>query len=205
MLREVPYCLPERANPVRVKLGLCRLEDRPPNPRQSSPGPLVFFPPKEERKVLRMLTQEPFIVLSASAGEPVRSIPATILLTIAKVLARQRVRVIAVGRNYKRGRRFERVIPEFPNLVNMIDKLSVPAVAQLVQRCRGTINCHSAVGMLGWLEKKPQLLLLDEGAWTRHFRKKDAWAFGMDFKTTTWLRFEEFSRDHLNRFLVEVL
>jgi ADP-heptose:LPS heptosyltransferase len=205
VLREVPYCVPDHAARVRSKLRLCRVEDRRPNPRQSNPAPLVVFPPAEERKLLRTLTREPFVVLSASAGEPARSIPATIVETIAKTLARQRVRVIAVGRNYKRWDRFEQTLPELPNLVNMIDKLSVPAVAELVQRCCGTINCHSAIGMLGWLEKKPQLLLLDDGAWTRHFKKKDTWSFGKDFETTTWVRFEEFKQRHLDRFLVEVL
>jgi hypothetical protein len=113
----------------------------------------------------------------------------------------RRMRVVAVGRNYLRKNRQEQPIPSFPNLINMVDKLSVPAVAQLVQRCIGTINCHSAISMLGWLENKPQLLLLDDKAWTRHFKKKDLWAFGADFETTTWVRSTQFHPRHLERFL----
>ena len=200
-LREIPYCLPAKAHRVRAKFGLCRLDDRPPNPSQSVPSPLAFFPPNQERLIIERITREPFIVLSASAGERSRNIPPSILQSITGILAARRVRVVAVGRSYVRKKRSEQPIPSFPNLVNMVDKLSVPAVAQLVQRCIGTINCHSAISMLGWLENKPQLLLLDDKAWARHFKKKDLWAFGADFKTTTWVRSGQFRPCHLERFL----
>jgi len=200
-LREIPYCVPSKADPLRAKFGLCRLDDRPLNPSQSVPAPLAFFPPNHEHSLIETLTREPFIVLSASAGERSRNIPPSVLQRITGILAPRRLRVVAVGRNYLRKNRLEQPIPSFPNLVNMVDKLSVPAVAQLVQRCIGTINCHSAISMLGWLENKPQLLLLDDKAWTRHFKKKDLWAFGADFETTTWVRSTQFHPRHLERFL----
>ena len=200
-LREIPYRVPSKADPVRAKFGLCRLDDRPPNPCQAVMAPLAFFPPNHERSFIETMTRDPFIVLSASAGQRSRNIPPSLLQSIMGILAARRVRVVAVGRNYVRKNRLEQPIPRFPNLINMVDKLSVPAVTQLVQRCIGTINCHSAISMLGWLENKPQLLLLGGKAWSRHFKKKDLWAFGADFKTTTWVRSTQFHPRHLERFL----
>jgi ADP-heptose:LPS heptosyltransferase len=191
----------EQAAAFRAHFGLCPLHERPPNPKQIAPTPITFFPPDAEKSLIEQVAAEPFVLLSASSGESSRNIPPDILQTILEMLAAQNIRVAAVGRNYDRFGRFEQATPDLPNIVNLIDKLTVPSVAVLVQRCLGTINGHSAINMLGWLEKKPQLLLLNEGAWLRHFRAKDLWSHGTDYNATTWVRFEQFKPCHLQRFL----
>lgn len=89
--------------------------------------------------------------------------------------------VIAVGRNYQNpieGERYEPSV-EGAGVVNMIDKLSVPAVAKLVQNASGVIAAHSAVCMLAWLENKPTFLVYSSEVKERNLDQDIGYSFGI--------------------------
>ena len=53
------------------------------------------------------------------------------------------------------------------------------------------MTCHSALNLLGWHLRKPQLLLYPRSAWERHIRVPDQWAFGIGYPETVHAAFED--------------
>jgi len=73
----------------------------------------------------------------------------------------------------------------------LIDRLSVPGVAHLLARAAALVCCHSALNILGWLLRKPQLLLYPETVRARHIAARDQWAFGVDFPECRHATFDD--------------
>ena len=160
------------------------------------PGPVRFFPWPEDRVAIERLDPANTIVVAASAGLPDRNIPSELLERIVTQLLETTPYTIAyTGRTFDRHGRVE-VQPhtDNPRVVNLIDVLSVPGTAQLVQWCRGLVTSHSALNLLGWHENKPQLLLYPPSVLEHHCRngRYDQWMFGADRTNTQHGTFEAF-------------
>lgn len=181
-------------------------------------GAVVFHPSPEDERVLSGLefgigsearTQElkkPLIVLAASAGLPDRDIPADLIERIVDRMIGAGLRVVVAGRDYERHghREWHPTLPEFLSsglVLDLVDKLSAAGTAELVRRCAGIVTCHSALCSLGWLLRKPTLLLYPQTTWERHFKFRDRWAFGCDYPETVHARFEDYTPALVERFL----
>lgn len=145
-----------------------------------------------------------FVVLAASAGLPDRSWPEETLREALRIFRKEGWPVAAVGRSYDRHGRTERRFGGADWALDMVDQLTVPGTARLVRECAGLATCHSALNLLGWFERKPQLLLYPESVRDGHVARRDQWAFGIDWPTTTHGVFGDFDERMARRFLGSV-
>jgi Methyltransferase domain len=141
---------------------------------------VTFYPSTADLAVLDKLVTTNYVVFSVSAGLSDRNIPAETVEALATAAQSRDLLPVFVGRNYDRHGRREYVPAQEAGL-NLIDQLSVPGVARLVERAAGLVCCHSAANILGWLMRKPQLLLYPEAVYHRHIAQRDQWSFGTDF------------------------
>ncbi len=189
----------EEAIEIRKKLGLpATYPSLPPKD-----GIIRFYPNGEDKKILEEVTMDPFIVISAGAGLPERNIPQELLDTIVVYLNEYtNYKLILVGRNYDRHGRFE-PIPSKGNFINLIDKLTIPGTAALVQEASGLITAHSSLNILGWCERISQLLLYPQSVLDRHMPngKPDQWLYGIGFPETVHTKFEDFKIEDLQNFI----
>lgn len=169
---------------------------------------ITFYPLKQDRPVLAELAEvlasthavnvpPRYVLLSASAGLPDRNLPAAMIEDILRALCPTNL-ILLVGRTYARQAREEINVHGLADqiglgsrVVNLVDKLSVPATATLVQRAAGLVTCHSSLNLLAWHNAVPQLLLYPESVWRRHIQRKDQWSFGIDDGRTVHARFDE--------------
>jgi ADP-heptose:LPS heptosyltransferase len=161
-----------------------------------------FFVSETEEAYLQYLP--PYVVLAPGAGERTRNIPDDILYQIQmQILANTDLFIMHVGRNYARGSHVEPKVLEHGRVINVVDKLSVPATARLVHNSMGLITCHSALNLLAWHIRKPQLLLYPPHVAAHHRMgdKPDQWMFGINFAETTHCLFDQFSAPHVERFM----
>ncbi len=75
--------------------------------------------------------------------------------------------------------------------MSLVDALSVPGLAALLESAVGVVACHSAVSMLSWLMRKPQLLLYPQSVYERHVVPGDQWTFGISFSECRHARFDD--------------
>ena len=68
--------------------------------------------------------------------------------------------------------------------VELVDRLTVPGTAQLVQEAAGVVCCHSSISMLAWMERKPVLLLYPDSTSTTRSSGLARWALGIDYTET---------------------
>jgi glycosyltransferase involved in cell wall biosynthesis len=150
---------------------------------------------RKEREGEGLVNQAPrYVVLAPGAGTPERNIPENLLAKIVARVLEAGLTVVWVGRDYKR---FDRIEPgltgtetvlspagETPalrsgwNVWDYRNKLSVPGAALLLSGAAGLVTCHSALNILGWYMRIPQLLLYPESVRQRHFLKQDQWSWG---------------------------
>jgi len=130
--------------------------------------------------------------LALAAGLPERSVPEALAREIVRRLA-PGFRLVITGRSYDRHGRSElRKWPQAEgDIVDVVDRLSVPGTCALVQASAGLVTCHSALNLLAWNLRKPQLLLYPRSAWERHIRVPDQWAFGIGYPETVHAAFED--------------
>lgn len=95
-----------------------------------------------------------YVVVSAAAGEQARDIPKAIRELAIKEILRSGMKVVVLGRNYNRDNRQEHDFPTQCNVVNLIDRLTVPGVALAVAGSSGSFCCFSSVMILSWGLKK---------------------------------------------------
>ena len=126
---------------------------------------LRFYPSPEDEAVLSELEAKPYIILAATAGPAGQDDPTGNSRDPG-------------GRSYRvrvqRGRgRPESVFPSAsgpvtsrrpPGSSNLVDRLSVPGVAQAVKRAAGVMSADSAVLHMAWQEHRPVFLLYNH--WT---------------------------------------
>ena len=164
---------------------------------------MQFYPTEKDKEVLARLNGQPYVVLSAAAGEPSRNIPGPLLdLIVRRLLKIPGLRLVISGRDYQRLDRAEvRVNCRDPRVVDLVDQLSVSGTAALLQGALGLVTCHSALNILGWHLGIPQLLLYPDAVKERHFQRKDQWSFGVDDGKTWHCTFQEFRPQLLEDFV----
>lgn len=144
---------------------------------------IKFTPSSEDITQFEMIGDEPFVLISATAGTPERNIPKEILKQIVSSLVEKNIKPIFVGRNYYRlcDRKELESIEEFGcGTINMIDRLTVPGTCFLLNHSLGLVTGHTALLMLAWRLRKPVLCLYPKSVVERHFRKPDRWSSGID-------------------------
>lgn len=170
---------------------------------------IIFYPSPSDQTALNSLTSTPYLVLSASAGLPYKNVPREAADAIIEIiLDRTQFSIVVVGRTYSRtdvygNNRFEYDPPCRPRVINLVDQLSVPGMAVLVQNSRGVITGHSACGILGWLLRKPQLLLYPNCHVDKFIKPtpRTLWAFGIDRYHTVHGTLEEDAKPLTNKFI----
>jgi hypothetical protein len=163
----------------------------------------LFFTYPEKNLVAELSTKQ-YVVISASAGDKDRTFPIELLNNIIEhFMKKTDLYLIAVGKTFVRNDRIEVQYPDNPRIINMIDKLSVPATATILQNSRGLITAHSAFNIMGWIERIPQLLLYTQGVFDRHFQVKQRtqWSFGINYPETIHGRFDEYSEALMDNFI----
>lgn len=188
---------------TRQQLGLEVVDETGSVPPWEAGGKLIWYcSPKESVEVAKLCSR-PFILVSASAGMADRNLPIDELQWMAGAIVGAGLRAIYVGRSYKNGLPRKEIIPEVPGLdsVNMIDKLSVPAVLRLVRAARGVISCHSAVSMCSWQEDKPLLTMYPKRIEDRDVKGQTGYSGALHREKTVHCPFGSFSAKLWDRFL----
>jgi len=173
-------------------------------------GPIVFYPSAQDLVELSRFDPRATVVVAASAGLSDRNIPHDMLEQVVDYLLATTTFTIAyTGRTFDRHGRIEQAPgSRNPRVLNLIDKLSVPGTAYLVQQCKGLVTAHSALNLLGWHEHKPQLLLYPQSVVNRHSHRRadglmqwDQWMFGANRPNTQHTVFELFGPAHTAAFV----
>lgn len=162
------------------------------------PTPLQLFPTSEDKKILSAISGS-YYVLAASAGDPIRSIPLSLLHLLADYCEHHNIRLIATGKSYERLGRVELNLAEL-GIESLIDKLTPAGVYHLVHKSSGLVCCHSFTNIAGWLARRPTLLLYPEVVHTNHLSKKDAWSFGIDYPETQHCLFGDVTQTTFEKF-----
>ena len=163
-----------------------------------------FFSNPEEADTLSAAMSEPYVVFAPSAGMQNRNIPDALLDPVQLgVLHNTPLRIVHVGKNYGRDYRVEPPVMQHDRVLDMVDKLSIPATAKLVEGSAGVITSHSALNILAWHLRKPQLLLYPQSVVDRHRMgpNPDEWMFGIEFPETTHCLFDQYTEQHVQRFV----
>jgi len=176
-------------------------------PRAPEGGlPLEFYPSPADLVVLEEIriaaADRPIIVLAPGAGEAVRNIPRAMLGEIVSGVIVAGFFPVQIGRHYPRGSRHEP--PHAAWAHDVIGRLSVPGTARLAQISAGMVTCHSAMNILAWFLRKPQLLLYPDPVGSAFFRRTTRWSFGADFPETTHCPFSAFCPHHFESFLASM-
>ncbi len=166
-----------------------------------TPGPVEFHLHPSDEEVLRSIHLDHFsdqyIVFAAGAGLADRNVPERMLHVLLDEAKARGFVPILVGRSYDRFGRHEPLKgARIPGVIDLTDRLSVPGVAWLVQRCAGAVCCHSAINILAGLERRPQLLLYPESVRDTHIRNRDQWAFTVDLPETIHGCFTDWDGHH---------
>jgi hypothetical protein len=157
-----------------------------------------LFPKEQGFTQVTSIEEFKVVVIAACAGEPSRDLPDKFVELMCGELMREGFLPVFVGKNYPR---FERREKHFGTGVDLIDRLTVPATAVLLQRACGLVTCHSALNILGWHLHKPQFLLYPKEVYERHIRRKDEWSFGIGRKETVHARFGDERMEMVSRFI----
>lgn len=208
---QLPYWTPEENESKRRQYNLPPFSDHPYQMRPTlwklGPGEVQFYPSRFDALALANIEDAargcPLVVFSVSAGLKHRNFPGAITTSLLRNVEEAGFLPVLVGRRYERFDR-EEIVPEESCAVNALDLLTVPGVAQLVQKSAGVVCCHSSINMLASYERKPQLLLYDDATAERHFRQVDQWSFMQDFPEVThgtFARFLEGDGEMMARFL----
>lgn len=167
-----------------------------------------FYPTPEDLKILPDGNAAPYLVIAPSAGLIDRNLPGRFLVDFAIRLRRLHehhgIVTFWVGRTYERHGRME-LLPDTVAYgdwcVNMVDRLTVPGVAVLLQNSAGLITCHSALNPLAWRMRKPQLLLYPRSVYEMHYKPRDQWSFGADDPLCLHSTFDDYDPRMLERFI----
>jgi ADP-heptose:LPS heptosyltransferase len=183
-VRDLGYWLPENDAAMRRRHGLPLGTHEFP-----AAGAPDFYSSPGDREWLDGLNAAPYVVFSVSAGLPERDVPTNLVEHLVDLAVAHSLLPVLVGRNYPRLDRREQRLRD-GRVLDLIDRLTVPGVAAAVRRSLGVVCCHSAINMLAWLLRKPQLLLYPQSVYNRHIAARDRWAFGIDFEECRHARFD---------------
>lgn len=174
---------------------------------------LKFYPGPSDQPILQDLQTKPYIVLNVAAGHPGRSMPENVfnnILTAMMTYAKEKygLNVVAVGRTYNnhsdpKHNHVEPKLEPRAGLIDLVDKVTVPATLEIIRRSVGIVCCFSAVCLASWYMKKPTLLLYpkDVGDTQINVGQKSPYTFGKNLPTTMHTDFNSYNRTILEKFL----
>jgi len=177
-------------------------------------GPVAYYPPEDELPILRNVTgRGPYIAFAATASDTARSLPREHVLDAAARCLSHGFRVVLTGRNYgfheahnglEIRRRETRL--DIPGIEDVIDRLTIPGTAKVIERAAGVVTCHSAICMLAWHLKRPTFSIVDEGARKMYFddSKFEGYAFGANRPGNAWASFESHDGASVDRWLAGI-
>lgn len=161
----------------------------------------TFYPGANDMSVLRHLRSlDGYVVINAAAGGPDRNIPVELCERSIDLFLEAGLTVVVIGRTYGQNRT-EVNLRERPNVINLIDCLSVPGTAVVLEHAAGVFCCHSAVSLLSWYLKRPVFLLYPEDVKRRDFHSIHQYTFGKDYPTTMHMEFSEYTPEKVKRFI----
>jgi len=194
----------ERENKIKFNLSL----DGPINP----PGPKgvpKFYPCQEDIKLLEDIKEfskgRKLIVVQATAGCSDRDIPEPQMKKMLADLETRNCVVVGVGRNYQRSDRYgEFKYDDYPEVLSMVDRLSIPGTVELIRQASGVIACHSCVCLMAWNFRIPNILTLPRAI--NHINgidrgEKNQWTFGLFQPETRLVYSEDYSMSKMDEFL----
>ena len=156
------------------------IPDRENYPSNNPADPINIYASPDDFAIINQFVSKSYIVVSASAGDPSRNIPVSILDSIVNLIP---IPLVFVGRNY-RGGRIEVLPSDTSKIINLIDKLSAPGTLELVKRSKGIISAHSALILYTWCIRHPNFLLYPRIIGETQIKLKGQCAFGRDYPET---------------------
>jgi Glycosyltransferase family 9 (heptosyltransferase) len=163
---------------------------------------LKFYPSPEDSKILAELRTKKYIIMCASAGTKEKTIPAHPREVMAAAAVEAGYEVVIVGRSkYFFGERKEDVLPR-PGVTNLIDRLSVPGVAEAVKTAAGVISADTSVLHMAWQEQRPVFLLYNR--WTLDNmipRGPTGYMQGINRYDTDHMEFAAFNQDRFRKWI----
>lgn len=195
-----PPWSPEEDKARRAQYGL------PKKRKLMPPGPeaVEFYTSSGDRELLYLLREQPYFVIAAG-GDEARAFPESIISMVFNEAAALQTYLVGVGRNYpeERAKRREPDIPQGDYAIDLIDQLSVPGTAKLVERSAGVICTHSSICHLAWMLNKPVLLLYPRPVYEKHILSaRSGYTRGLDRPSTRHALFEECNHQLAREFLM---
>lgn len=203
------FMMPAEYEPIKKKNGWPENTPSAYFPQQN----VQFYPGPSDAQPLAELKPLKYIVINPAAGHPGRNIPSPYYKDAIDVIltyGRQRygLNAVVVGRTYDSNKdpahnHVEPKIKARDGLIDLIDKVSVPATLQIIRDSVGVLCCHSAVCLASWYMKKPSFLMYkkDWGDTQINIDLKSPYNFGRDFPTTRHTHFEAYKRSFMEEFL----
>lgn len=176
------------------------------DPRTGPEPPVNFYDtPKDRETVDRVCAGGKFVVFSISAGDPVQNVPLHIAERTAQALTRKGIRVVVVGRSYTiTSKRTEQRLETKDGVIDLIDQLTVPGVARLVQRSSGVLCGSSAIIQLAWGERKPCLFVVPAYDAARTPGTGGPYSYGMDHPECVHTTWDQWGEPVLTQFLEQL-
>lgn len=164
-------------------------------------GKCNFYPSSEDLKILGQLTSGgSYVVLSGAAGGLDRNIPQHLCEQFADLAIARGLKVVVVGRTYGENR-VEIRLRERPGVIHLIDQLTIPGTAKLLEGASAVACPHSGICLLSWYLKRPVFLLYPQHVRDSHFHSIHQYTFGKDYETTRHMLFSECSSARIEEFL----
>ncbi len=182
-------------------------EMMPPSRAPRERAPISFYPSPDDLKILDAdLPNVPFLVIApTSSGMEIenRNLPLASIVHMCAVAKVVKVPVVFVGRTYQGPHAHKEPLkrPSGQGIVDLTDRLSVPGTAEVVKRSRATVCAHSALLLLSWFERKPNLVMYPPKYKWHDFDNPSPFGFGKDYPETTRMLFTEFSPSKFATFL----
>lgn len=160
-----------------------------------------FYPSPEDLKILGPVKSGgPYVVLSGAAGGLDRNIPQSLCEQFADQAIAKGWKVVVIGRTYGENRAEIR-LRERPGVVHLIDRLSIPGTAKILEGAAAVVCPHSGVCLLSWYLKRPVFLLYPQHVKDAHFHSVHQYTFGKDYEGTRHMLFSECSPEKIQEFL----
>jgi hypothetical protein len=165
-----------------------------------------FYASPSDREIIHQLQDRPYFVLAASAGASWRTFPDYIVSMICHEAVNLQFNVAGIGRNYPDQRGSSRYEPELPKseyTFDLIDQLSVPGSANLIEQATGVICSHTSICQLGWRLNRPLMLLYPWQVYQEYCDGPNSGYFlGMDRPTTRHALFDNCTPHFIREFMI---
>lgn len=184
----------------RLRWGVSDRDSLPPGNR----GKVQFYPSAEDYAVLNSLGDKRLVVLSPTAGTGDRSISDAVVQAMIQDLKAKDVQIVGAGRNYVREGRKEFDYSAYPEVISVVDRLSIPGTIELINRSYAVISSHSAVCLMAWWARKRHLLVLPKCiSWVNNMDKgeNNEYTFGLFYPENQLVYTEEYSKENIAKLL----